>query len=298
MKKRRLFVLSMIIFGFLLFKTGAPVRVWAGDFGECGRETKTGKYYIWTESVSRTIRISKSRKGNGTVLARAAKGREIRNCFSDGKTVYYAESEIVDEEWHTVDYLYRIGTNKKGKKYLNKVRNFSQFTAWYKGKVYMSCTSEEFIDCLHTYCLDTKTKKIKRVMKDSEVWKQKGKYLIAEPNSGDVRPLPLYIYNCASEKKVRIVKKGYTAQFVGKRIYYAEFLNKDWETINSFRIRSCNPSGAGKKTVVKEIQATSIGKMTSKYIYYQVNRSWGNFYYRYVIKTKRSQELTASQYRE
>lgn len=301
MKKYGLRIVGMILLGMLLLKAGAPVRIWAADFGQCSRVEKTGSYYIWIGSDSKTIRISKSRNGNGTVLARAAKGWEVRGCFSDGKTVYYAESKSVDDEGHTVDYIYRIATNKKGRKYLNKVRNFAGFTAWYKGKVYMSCCSEEFWDLVHTYCLDTKTSKVRCVMKDAEVWMQQGKYLIASPNSGDVRPLDLYTYNCVSGKKVRITRKDHTVQIVGRKLYYAEYLNDEYETMNTFRIRSCNLSGTGKKTVVKNIQATSIGRMTPKYIYYQITREWGNSYYddyyRYVIKTKQSQSLTASQYR-
>lgn len=131
---------------------------------------------------------------------------------------------------------------------------------------------------------------------------QHGKYLIAVPNSGSADPLDLYTYNCVSGKKVRITKKMYTVQIIGRKLYYAEYLNDEYETMNTFRIRSCNLSGTGKKTIVKSIQATSIGKMTSKYVYYKITREWGNSYYddyyRYLVKTKKSQALTASQYRE
>ena len=49
---------------------------------------------------------------------------------------------------------------------------------------------------------------------------------------------------------VWIVKKLYCSICEGK-IYYAEFLNKDWETIHSFRIRSCNSPGTGGDSVVE-----------------------------------------------
>ncbi len=302
MKKYGLHIFVVVLFVSLILKLGAPIQVWAAGFENGSREKKIGSYYIWIGSDSQTIRISKSKKGKGTVLVKAAKGRQMRNCFSDGKTVYYVESKSMDDEGHTVDYIYQIRTNKKGKKYLNKVRNFSVFAAWYKGKVYMSCCSDEFWDLVHTYCLDTKTNKVRCVMKDAEVWMQQGKYLIASPNSGDVSPLDLYTYNCVSGKRVRITRKNHTVQIVGRKLYYAEYLNDSYEIMNTFRIRSCNLSGTGKKTIVKSIQATSIGKMTSKYVYYKIIREWGNSYYddyyRYVIKTKKSQSLTASQYRE
>lgn len=141
---------------------------------------------------------------------------------------------------------------------------------------------------------EVKNGKTKRMMKNASVMEQNGQYLIAMPNTGAIVPLSLYVYDCKKGKSTCITKKACSAHFVGKKIYYSEFV-KFTGGQDVFRIRSCSLTGKSKKTLVKEIKASNVGKITSKYVYYIRFTDKAN-YYRYNFKTKKVKKISQSQF--
>ncbi|MDO4555576.1 MAG: hypothetical protein Q4B70_10560, partial [Lachnospiraceae bacterium] len=105
--------------------------------------------------------------------------------------------------------------------------------------------------------------------------------------------LALYSYNCKTGKKRKIASSISTSQLVGKRIYYAVSNGN-----GTYNIYNVNLAGGNKKTIVKKLKAFSFGIFDSKYIYYNIydSNTSATTYYRYNIKTKKSQKISESQY--
>ncbi|MCI8327449.1 MAG: hypothetical protein HFI37_06705 [Lachnospiraceae bacterium] len=298
MKKRKHLYLHLLTLCFLAaFFFVVPVKAQASSCRQCNRETKIGKYYIWNDYNSHSLRISTSKSGNGKVLAKPSAGRSIAAfCISDGSTVYYAENGAYNSAGNCTSYIYKIRVNGKGRTKIGKLKNSSGPKAYYKGNLYLSCFDQSDGTLIHTYSMSVKTGKAKRIMKNAAIQQQNGQYLLASPNSGAVIPLDLYIYNCKTKKQVRITKKSVSANIVGKKLYYAECV-KDHGTNSTFRIRSCNLSGKSKKTIKGTLNASGIGKITSKYVCYYIYKNYGGYrYYRYDFKSKKAKEISYSSY--
>lgn len=288
---KKFFLCLLMVFSVTFL---ASQKADAASFQRSTRETKVGGYYVWGDYSSNTLRISGSKSGSGKLLAKPSKGRRISSlCLSNGSVVYYSELSAFDRNGNSVGYIYKIQTGSKKKTYLGKLRNVCSIDAYYGNKLYVSCSPSSDPTVLHTYELDLKTKKSRCVMKNTQVLIQQGQYLIGSPNTGAIVPLPLYSYNCKTGKRTQITKTCGGYQLVGKKIYYTEYLSE--QSVSTFRIRSCNPSGSGKKTVLKSLKASSVGKLSSRYIYYYIYDR-GFKYYRYDLKTKKSSRVSSSQY--
>lgn len=291
MKKATLSFLLLFLFAGISAFLAPPAEADAASYVRTGRTEKTGKYYVWGDYSTNTLRISTSKSGNGTVLATPAAGRTIGSyALSNGSYVYYLELKYSD--FTNIGYIYRIKTNKTGKKYVGKIKNADWPVAYYNNCLYFSCYAGNDSTLIHTYRFHLKTKNTKKVASNFSTAFSYGKYLVGGPNSGAVLPLPIYIYNCKTNKKVRITKVGSTYARVGKKLYYGEYINKDYQTVNTFRIRSCNFTGSGKKTIVKSIKASDLLKITSTYVYYSKYTGSKYKYYRYNLKTKKTTSAT------
>lgn len=299
-KKQRLLFFSLLALFFLVcLMPAARVKAKESTFRQCGREVKTGKYYIWRDDSSRCLYISTSKSGNGKVLVKPSAGRQIESGqISDGSTVYYVETKTSEYYGNCTGYVYRIKVNGSGKKQIGKLKNISEPTAYYNGNLYFTCIDKNDPTLMHTYRMNVKNGATKRAIKNVYVSGQKGQYLLARPNTGALMPLPLYVYNCKTGKAVCITKKGGTANFSGSKIYYSEFVKESYGgSDNIFRIRSCTLSGKGKKTLANNIKATYTGMTTSKYAYYYVyNSSSDQKYYRYNLKTKKKSRISQADY--
>ena len=299
MKKQKtlyLGLLSLCLLAVLLF--AAPVKAQAASFKQCGRTVKTGKYYIWTDSRSNSLRVSTSKSGSGSVLVSAASGRYLTySCLSDGATVYYVERGTYDSKGNYTGYVCKIKTNGTGQATLGRLKNALHPTAYYKGSLYLDCYDTTDATLIHTYRMAVNTGKTKRTMKNASVMGQNGRYLLAMPNSGAVGPRRLSVYDCKKGKATTITKKAGSANFSGKKIYYSEYVAGEYSSSSTFRIRSCSLSAKSKKTVVKKIKATNTGMLTSKYAYYITSDSRGKIkYYRYDIKKKKAAKIKSSKY--
>ena len=278
----------------LLPVTSAEAKTSA--FRQCGRETKTGKYYIWSDNSSRYLYAATSKSGNGSVLTEASDGRRIAYMqISDGFTVYYVEVEDSGQNGNNTGYVYRIKVDGSGKKQIGVMKNVSGITTYYKGNLYLSGHDGYSPMDIHTYRMNVKNGAAKRVMKNACVREQKGQYLLARPNGGAPCPVAYYVYNCKTGKATRITKKGEAACFFRNKIYYAECIG-DPHNSSTFRIRRCSLSGKGKKTLVNKIKAAYIESLTltSKYAYYACYDSKRNktIYYRYNLKTKKKAKIS------
>ncbi len=298
-KKKTLYLglLSLCLLAVLLF--AAPVKAQAAAFRQCSRNTKVGKYYIWTDYESNTVRISSSKSGNGTVLVNAAPGRTLNTgCISNGSTVYYIESGPYNADYSYTGYINRVKTDGKGRVTVGTLKNASSPTAYYKGILYMDVYDKEPGPELHTYHMDTKTGKSKQAIKYACVREQNGPYLLAQPNSGAIGPLDTYIYNCKNGKTVRLTKNGGIAVFISKKVYYSEYTKGGGGPDSVLRVRSCSPSGKGKKTIVRAIKAEWLERITSRYVYYRkMNERTSQWtYYRYDIKKKKAKKISADTY--
>lgn len=295
MKKsfKSLFLCFCLLFGALLF-VNTPTEAEAASYARTDRNTKVGKYYIWNDYTANTLQISTSKTGNGKTLVQASAGRNLcTGILSNGSTVYYLEGKYSGSS-HT-GYIYRIKTNGTGRTYIGKVNRGSTLTAYYDGNLYLDCDDKNDCTLIHTYCFNLKKKTATRVIKNLSVHIFYGKYLIGAPNRGDYGPNDLYSYNCKTKKKTKITSKCGGSSKVGSKLYYAEFLNKGYSTVNSFRIRRCNFSGSSKKTLAK-IKASGIHRITSTYVYYLTYTRSGHRYYRYNMKKKKAESIKESQY--
>lgn len=293
MKKTTLSFLFLFLFAGISAFLALPTEADAASHVRTSRTEKAGKYYIWGNYSTNTLRISTSKSGNGTVLATPAAGRRIGSyALSNGSYVYYLEVQFSGSTNTNIGYIYRIKTNKTGKTYLGKIKNAAWPNAYYNNCLYFSCYAANDPTLIHTYRFHLKTKKTKKVVSNFSPGLTYGKYLVGRPNSGAAIPLPIYIYNCKTNKKVRITKVGSAYARVGKKLYYGEYINKTYQTVNTFRIRSCNFTGSGKKTIVKSIKASELLKITSTYVYYNKYTGSEYKYYRYNLKTKKTTSTT------
>lgn len=296
MKKifKSLFLCFCLLLGAFLF-VNTPAETEAASYAKTNRETKVGKYYIWNDYNANTLKISTSKTGNGRTLVKASTGRNLSyGILSNGSTVYYTEGQYTGSSY--IAYIYRIKTNGKGRTYLGKVKDASALTAYYNGNLYLNCSDKRDYTLIHTYRFNLKTRRSSRVIKNMCVDTFYSKYLVGSPNSGAYGPNDLYSYNCKTKKKTKITSKSGCSSKSGSKLYYAEFLSNGYDSINTFRIRRCNFSGSGKKTVVAKIKASSISRITSKYVYYRAYRNGNYNDYRYNIKAKKSERVYNSQY--
>ncbi|HCT90796.1 MAG TPA: hypothetical protein DF613_05370 [Lachnospiraceae bacterium] len=300
MKKTKTLCLGLLAFFLLACLTFAtPVKAGAATFNQCGRETKIGNYYIWSDSSTNSIRISKSKSGNGSPLVQASDGRYTAGCISDGSTVYYAERELTKGGAFVYNsYIYKIKVDGKDKSKIGYIKNISSPAAYYKGYLYLECYDKNDPLCIHTYRMDVKKGTSKRVIKNARVVDQNGRYLLAMPNTGAVMPLKLYVYDCKTGKSTRLTTKAGSACFSGKKIYYSEYTSGEYSSSSTFRIRSCSLAGKSKKTIVKKLQGSSTGRITSKSVYYIVSDSRGNTkYYRYDFKSGKAVKISWEKYK-
>lgn len=300
MKKQKSFhlgLLALCLLACLFF--ALPVKAQAATFKECSRDTKTGKYYIWSDQNDNAIRISTSKSGIGKLLVKAASGRYMSHgCISDGTTVYYVERGAIDKNGNHKGYICKIKVNGTGKSRVGTLKNACCPKAYYKGSLYLDCYDTSDPTVVHTYRMTVKSGKTKRAMKNASVMEQSGQYLLARPNSGAICPLSLYIYNCKSGKAVCITKKGSIANFVGKKVYYAEYVKGGGGPDSILRIRSCSLTGKSKKTIVAKIKTYAAERITAKYVYYRTMsaNSYNWRYYRYDIKKKKAAKMSQSKY--
>lgn len=298
MKKTKTLCLGLLAFLLLACLTfAAPVKAGAATFKQCSRETKIGKYYIWSDSSTNSIRISQSKSGDGSLLAQISEGRYTAGCISDGSTVYYGERELTKGGAYSSfvynGYVYKINVDGKGKSKVGNIKNISGPAAYYKGNLYVECYDKKDPLCIHTYRMNVKKGTSKRVMKNARVVDQNGRYLLAMPNTGAVMPLKLYVYDCKTGKSTRITTKAGSARFSGKKIYYSEYTSGEYSTPSTFRIRSCSLTGKSKKTIVKKLRANSTARITSKSVFYTLSDSRGNTkYYRYDFKSKKAAKIS------
>lgn len=246
MKKsfKSLFLCFCLLFGALLF-VNTPAEAEAASYARTNRETKVGKYYIWNDYKTNTLQISKSKTGNGTTLVKASAGRNLSyGILSNGSTVYYMETKYTGSS--SIGCIYRIKTNGTGRTYIGKVKNASALTAYYNGNLYLNCSDKKDYTLVHTYRFNLKSKKASRTIKNMCVDTFYSKYLVGSPNTGAYGPLDLYSYNCKTKKKTKITSKSGGSSKVGSRLYYAEFLDKGYSSVHTFRIRKCNFSGSSK----------------------------------------------------
>lgn len=294
MKKtfKSLFLCFCLLFGAFVF-VNTPAEAEAASYARTDRDTKVGKYYVWVDSNTNALQISKSKTGNGKTLAKATRGRNLTfRVLSNGSSIYYLENNYVTD----IGYIYRIKTNGTGRTYIGKVKTADLLSAYYDGNLYLDCHAKNDYTLIHTYRFNLKSKKATRVVKNMAVSFSDGKYLVGSPNSGAYGPNDLYSYNCKTKKKTKITGKFGGASKVGSKIYYAEFLSNGYGSVHTFRIRRCNFSGSSKKTVISQIKASSIRKITSTYVYYQSYTRSGYRYYRYNIKAKKAQRISEAQY--
>lgn len=295
MKKsfKSLFLYFCLLLGALLF-VNTPTEAEAASYARTDRNTKVGKYYIWEDYTTKTLQISTSKTGDGTTLVHASSGRNIcSGILSNGSTVYYLEGKYAGSS-HT-GYIYRIKTNGTGRTYIGKVNRASALTAYYDGNLYLDCDDKNDYMLIHTYRFNLKSKKATRVIKNLSVHNFYSKYFVGSPNRGDYGPNDLYSYNCKTKKKTKITSKSGGSSKVGSKLYYAEFLDKGYSSVHTFRIRRCNFSGSSKKTVAK-IKASGISRITSTYVYYLTYTRSGYRYYRYNMKAKKAENISESQY--
>ncbi len=290
-------LLALFLFACLVF--AAPVKAEAASFKQCSRDTKIGKYYIWSDYATKSIRISKSKSGNGSPLVQASSGHNMANaCISDGSTVYYAEMGSLNSSGTYTGYVYKIKVNGKSKSKVGSIKNTSGPTAYYKGYLYLDCYDKKDPTLLHTYRIDVKKGASKRAIKSARVVEQSGRYLLAMPNTGAVGPLNLYVYDCKTGKSTRITTKASSGHISGNKIYYSEYVAGEYSSSSTFRIRSCSLTGKNKKTLLKKLQGSRTGIITSKNVYYILFDSKGNInYYRYDFKSKKTVKITQTKFK-
>ncbi len=276
---------------------GEAASVKAADFKTCGRSQKTGKYYIWSDND--VIRISEKKTGNGEVMVQAVSGGTMGySILSDGKSVFYEEKKL-QSGYHYTSYIYRYSIPQKSSQLLAKVQDVLGLAACYKDNLYIECYDKEDSTLIHTYRLNTKTKKVSRCAKNACVSGQKGKYLLLRPNTGAYIDLPLYSYDCKSGKKKLIEKKTLSIRIIGEKLYYvkAEGYN-NWKY--QWRLYSCSLNGSGKKVVSPVMEGSEVSGITKKYVYYSSYGTSGSFsvtYYQYSIQTKKRKKISESKYR-
>lgn len=295
-KKRCFWIFLTCLLGGMLF--AMPIKAQAASYKVCGYgKTKVGSYYIWGDNDSNAIRISKSKSGNGSVLASASDGRHMEyRCLSNGSEVYYVESYYIENRESTIGYVYRIKVNGRGKSYIGRVNNVDAPAAYSNGYLYLNCDEAGSMPG-NVYRLNVKTGKSRCVVKNTVVIRQYKHYLLTRPNSGDAgAAADICVYNCKTGKKVCLTKKGASGYFSNGKIYYVEQIRYTGSE-NIYRVRSCSLAGKGKKTLAK-ITCGYIFKVTEQYIYYLItdHNTWSTRYCRYNIKTKKTREISESQY--
>ncbi|HCT92300.1 MAG TPA: hypothetical protein DF613_13130 [Lachnospiraceae bacterium] len=274
-----------------------PVKAEAATFqtGWGSDKMKTGKYYVWVDDKSDSVVVSTSQSGDGRVIATASGKREMNGSFmSDGSTVFYAEK--IYKEDYALDYIYKISIQGKRRTYIGKMKDMNNFEACYGGNLYVSCWDfredyqGEFDPC-HIYRINIKTGKTKCVVKNATVDSQYKRYLLASaPTDAAYAPRNFYVFDCKTEKAVRIGKNIRFASFSANKVYYAEGIND-----TAIRVLSCSLSGKNKKTIVKKLTVdggAGVGRITSKYVYYLK----GGKPRRYNIKTKKSEKISEKKY--
>ncbi|MDO4557288.1 MAG: hypothetical protein Q4B70_19415, partial [Lachnospiraceae bacterium] len=184
MKKKptRILTLMLCFMAGLMF-LGFTAKADAAEYKQSGiySKTKIGKYYIWTDSSDNTLRISKKKTGNGSVLATAASGHQMLIAMSDGSTVYYSEYKEEQEKvgdttnYKYTSYFYRIKINKKGKTYLGSVSDAAMRLVGVYGNNLYTDTGKEYSG---VYRFNLSTKKSKKIINNAVGAHCNGKYLI------------------------------------------------------------------------------------------------------------------------
>ena len=284
-------VLAICLFAGIFF--AFPMKAEAASFETFSiyyrnEKHKIGNYEIWFEDTSVGIYVSAS--GSTKLLVTPSEGHTIGTSFmSDGSTLYYTEGYFSDP----FSYFYEVKLDGTGLTYLGKIEsNNINFTTYYNGNVYFNAGMKKN---WNVYQLNPNTKTIVPFLKGMKMGTtlyNQNVIVTGRKGYGDVTaPRKCYIFNFATGKKIKISNKACGASFASGKVYFVERINS-----SSVRIKSCNLSGKKKKTVAKSLPITSaaiIGKITSKYVYYNANIVK---YYRYNYKTKKSKKIKEKQY--
>lgn len=281
-----------------VFQNVGMNQVKAASFEQCGRSTKIGNYYIWSDGNA--IWISESASGEGEVIVNAGNGCSMGyTMISDGSVLYYYlnKSMTTASGYASVGYIYQYDIKEKTSRQIGKVNNLQGVMAYHNHSLYLNCCQKNDSTVIHTYRFNIKTKKLIRIAKDAMVVETKGKYLILRPNTGSIAPLPIYVYNCATKKKRNITQKGGTTQIIGNKLYYSvykEEYNSSGESV--LRIYRCKLNGKGKKAISKDLRCDYISKITKKYAYFSKYNGSTSKYYQYSIQTKKTKAITKSKF--
>ena len=215
-----------------------------------------------------------------------------------GDKIYCVSKPFVEELNQTL-LVYDLNTKKYAVLgYLPK--DFYQYdiVKIYKGKIYLNGWNPSDNNALFTWKLSTGS--LKKVV-NAAFAQQYKQYMICEPSmtSGSWTPLPLYVYNAKSGKKVRLTKKmgGYSLN--GKYIYFAVKRGASrYENKMTFNIYRYNIATGAKKKLASAVEARYIGKITSKYVYWKTVDYPDNTFYRYNMRTKKKKVLSESAYKK
>lgn len=115
-------------------------QVNAASFEQCGRSTKTGDYYIWSDGNA--IRISESASGEGEVLVNAGNGYSMGfSIISDGNVLYYFlnKSMTTASGYASVGYIYQYDIKEKTSRQIGKVKNLEAIAAYHNHCLYLNC---------------------------------------------------------------------------------------------------------------------------------------------------------------
>ena len=218
-----------------------------------------------------------------------------------GNTVYYTVRTNSGS-----NYLYKRDIVKKYSTYLMYLSR--DFYGWdpvevYKGSLYINAWNGSDNNACYKFTI--KTEKLIKLC-NAEYVKRCGNYIICEPSATFGAPGPLmqiYVYDTVKGKIKQIERGscGYTIK--GNVIYYAHNLQGkkylSFTSANYFSVKAYNMKTGKTKVLVKKLKADRMGKMGSKYIYYQTNSWDGNKakYYRYDIKAKKKIQISSKQYK-
>ena len=168
----------------------------------------------------------------------------------------------------------------------------------YKGKIYINGWNPSDNNALFTWKISTG--KLEKAV-DAAYAKQYKQYMICEPSmtSGSWTPLPLYVYNAKTGKKVRLTKKMSGYSLNGKYLYYAVKRGAArYDNKMTFNIYRYNILSGAKKKLASGVEARYFGKITAKYVYWHTSDYPNDKFYRYNMRTKKRKEISESAYKE
>lgn len=209
-------------------------------------KTKIGDYYVWIDDSG--LYCSKSQNSTPKQIAKKASDCYL-TAVSDGKNIYYGISK------KNKLYLYKCLPSGSNKKYLGSVKNGDSVHGYYNGEIIYSKSSPDDCTLIHSYRYNIKSKKSKLVASNLEFKDCYGYYYLGIPNSGDMCPLPLKLYNAKSKKLILLDKSTIGATIHKNNVYYASMVSYSTsDNTWKFKIKKYNVKTGKTSNVTSKIK--------------------------------------------